>query len=115
MENNLGCLDTIIRVVIIIPDYQLFAPNAFTPDNNDLINDTWFPQGFGIDSSSFEMYIYNRWGDLIFETNDINNGWDGRANNGRKIAPQGVYVWLVLTKDLTGYPHEHIGRVTLIR
>jgi len=115
VENNLGCLDTIIRVVIIIADYQLFAPNAFTPDNNDLINDTWFPQGFGIDSSSFEMYIYNRWGDLIFETNDINKGWDGRANNGRKIAPQGVYVWLVLTKDLTGYPHEHIGRVTLIR
>jgi len=99
----------------VITDYELFAPNAFTPDNDDLINDTFFPKGIGIDVSSFEMYIFNRWGDLIFETHDINKGWDGRANDGKNIVQQGVYVWLVLTKDFSGYPHEHIGRVTLIR
>ena len=90
------------------------VPNAFTP-NDDGINETFIPQGIGIDENNFEMYIYDRWGDLIYETNDINKPWDGRANNGSKIAQQDVYIWVIFTRDMQGARHKYLGRVTLIR
>ncbi|MBN4051575.1 PKD domain-containing protein [bacterium AH-315-M05] len=114
VRNPFGCLDSVIRDVVIEGDYILFVPNAFTP-NDDLINDTFFPQGTGIDENSFEMYIYDRWGDKVYETYDIKKPWDGRANDGRKIAQQGVYIWVILIKDINEKRHRHVGHVTLIR
>ena len=61
------------------------------------------------------MYIYDRWGDLIYETHDIKKPWDGRANDGRDIAQQDVYVWVVITRDIMDKSHKYVGRVTLIR
>jgi len=114
VRNPFGCLDSITRDIVIEGDYILFVPNAFTP-NDDLINDTFFPQGTGIDENNFEMYIYDRWGDKVYETYDINKPWDGRANDGRKIAQQGVYIWVIFTKDINEKRHRHVGHVTLIR
>ena len=109
-----GCRDTAMQFVKIFSEYFLFAPSAFTPNGNK-INDVFMPQGVGINEGNFEMSIFNRWGDLIYETNDFNKGWDGKANKGRKIAQTGVYIWLIKTKDPRGSRHHYIGRVTLIR
>jgi len=114
VSDSIGCPDTILKFVTVKSEYFLFAPNSFTP-NNDGRNDEFIPQGIGIDEDNFEMHIYDRWGDEIFRTDDLFQGWDGRANNGSKIAQQDVYVWLILMRDIYGKRHRYIGHVTLIR
>ena len=115
VTNNYGCADTISQPVYIIPEYVLYAPNAFTPFNHDGLNDTFMPQGVGIDPNNFEMWIFDRWGNLIYKTNDINKGWDGKANGGNKVAQSDSYVWKIATKDFRGDTHQYIGRVSLVR
>ncbi len=114
-ENLFGCLDTAYDSVIIKGDYILFVPNAFTP-NNDGLNDNFFPQGIGFrDVQDFQFIIYDRWGDMIFKSTDIQKGWDGRANKGNDVAQQDVYIWLILTQDFKGRKHKYVGHVTLLR
>ena len=113
MSNN-GCIDTISHELIVSSEYTLFAPNAFTPDENG-INDYFFPTGIGINEDRYEMMIYDRWGDMIFHTIDINTPWDGRSNKGSEIAPLGVYVWIINTTDESRKKHQYMGHVTLIR
>jgi gliding motility-associated-like protein len=113
------CPDTITKEVRIIGQYILFAPNSFTP-NDDGDNDFFFPQGLGVDHQSFELYIFDRWGDIIATvegewSNDISIGWDGKANAGNQIAQMDVYVWLIRTTDILGDEHEYIGHVTLLK
>ena len=114
--DSLGCTDTIIKPVRIKGSYILFAPNTFTP-NGDGINDYFFPNGIGINWATAMFHIYNRWGDLIYEwkREPEVKGWDGKANNGRKMAQEDVYVWLIRTVDFKGKDHEYYGHVTLIR
>jgi gliding motility-associated-like protein len=113
--NSFGCSDTAYNNVEIIPEYVLYAPNAFTPLNLDGINDVFMPQGVGIDPENFEMTIFDRWGTEIYKTNDINKGWDGRANGGKNIAQIDVYVWKIKTKDYRGENHSYIGHVTIVK
>jgi gliding motility-associated-like protein len=113
------CPDTITKEVRIIGQYILFAPNSFTP-NDDGDNDFFFPQGLGVDHQSFELYIFDRWGDIIATvegewSNDISIGWDGKANAGNQIAQMDVYVWLIRTTDILGDEHEYIRHVTLLK
>ena len=61
------------------------------------------------------MYIYNRWGDLIYQTFDVGMPWNGKANNGAKEAPEDVYVWVIYLRDYKEMKHEYYGHVTLIR
>jgi len=114
IKNQFFCSDTSEGTIVIMSDYIFHIPNSFTP-NEDGINETFIPQGIGLDGKSFEMFIYNRWGDLVFKTDDINIPWDGKANDGRKMAQEGVYVWMVFTSDLELKKHKHIGHVTLLR
>ncbi|MBL4752569.1 MAG: PKD domain-containing protein [Flavobacteriales bacterium] len=114
VANTFGCLDSIAHEVIVFGDHALFVPNAFSP-NNDFINDTFFPKVIGIDEDNFEMLIFDRWGDLIYKTDNINAPWDGTANEGKKLAQQDVYIWLIRASDITAGKHQYIGHVTLIR
>ena len=110
-------MDTAGHFVEITSEYILFVPNAFSP-NKDGDNDYFFPKGIGIDNEEFEINIYDRWGNLIYKYTgkyDQWSGWDGRANGGKDIAQQDVYVWLIRVKDLNDEYHEHIGHVTLLR
>jgi gliding motility-associated-like protein len=97
-----GCNDTIVRtinlsIVIINEEAKLYMPNSFTPDGNE------YNQYFGpvfnesVDLVNFNMKIYNRWGQLIFDTNDPNKGWDGSFNG--KLVPTGGYTWVLTFKD----------------
>ncbi|MBL4577358.1 MAG: gliding motility-associated C-terminal domain-containing protein, partial [Flavobacteriales bacterium] len=114
-----GCEDTITKEVTITGEYIIFAPNSFTP-NGDGDNDYFFPKGMGVEDESFELYIYDRWGDLIATvtgawSDDISIGWDGRANAGNRAAQMDVYIWLIRTSDEMGNDHEYIGHVTLLQ
>ncbi len=115
IANNIyNCPDTTKEQICILGDYELFAPNAFTPDGSGL-NDVWNVRGIGIDPNHFKLWIFDRWGNLIFETSDLFQGWNGHANGGREIAQQDVYVWKVATRDFQGGKHQYIGHVSLVR
>ena len=60
------------------------------------------------------MLIYDRWGEVIFETHDLHEGWDGSANGG-KIVNNAVFTWLVIYKDMKSIEHQKAGAVTVIR
>jgi len=115
VTNSFGCTDTAYNSVDIIPDYVIYAPNAFTPNNHDGLNDVFMPKGVGINPDNFEMDIFDRWGNLIFKTSDINKGWDGHANGGDKIAQIDTYVWKIKTQDMRGNDHSYIGHVSIVR
>lgn len=109
-----SCIDTTNKIVCILGDYALYVPNAFSP-NGDGINDVFIPQGIGVDLTAYELFIFDRWGDLIFRTADLYQGWDGKANNGSKVAQIDTYVWKIVAKDFLGDKHRYIGHVSLIR
>jgi large repetitive protein len=113
--NQYGCQDEVTHTVDILPEYILYAPNAFTPFNHDGINDVFMPSGVGIDPDNFEMTIFDRWGNLIFKTTDLAKGWDGKANGGQNVAQIDVYVWKIKTKDYKGDNHFYVGHVTIVK
>ena len=114
VTNSNGCPDTIIYCLVIEPDVALYVPNAFTP-NADGINDLFFPKGKDIDPNDFKMWIFDRWGNMIWSTSVWGQGWDGRANGGKDIAQEDVYVWKIKCKDGNGGRHDLVGHVTLIK
>ena len=99
---------------MIEPEFVFFAPNAFTP-NNDGINDLFQVTGTGISLEGFELWIYDRWGNLIFNTNDILKGWDGKSPSGNEAIMQDVYVWKIALKSWDGTKKNFVGHVTVIR
>lgn len=107
-----GCTDTVSRRVKILPDYIFFVPNSFTP-NGDGFNEVFLPRGIGINERGYQFYIFNRWGDVIWETTDFYTPWEGTGNNGSGLVQSGVYVWLIISKDLTGLSHQYTGHVTI--
>ena len=114
VANAQGCIDTTLEYIQIIEEYIIFIPNVFSPNNNQ-INDVFRPVGVGINPDKFEMLIFDRWGDLIYETTDYELGWDGRANGGQREAQSDVYIWVVNTVDPALGKHQYVGHVTLIK
>jgi gliding motility-associated-like protein len=113
VTNANGCTDTTEHIVVMNGVYSFYVPTAFTP-NGDGLNDEFFPQGEGVNPLEYEMYIFDRWGNRIFETSDANMKWDGTYLSGP--AEEGVYVWKIITNDIyLDEKHENIGHVTLIR
>jgi gliding motility-associated-like protein len=109
--NALGCSDTAYSNVVIEPEYLFWLPNAFTPNANGL-NDIFKPNILGVHNYSF--LIFNRWGEKIFETHDLNEGWSGYYN--MKLCEQDVYVYkITFVDDVSQSDHKYIGKVTLVR
>jgi gliding motility-associated-like protein len=109
-----GCRDIASRLVDIIPDFALYIPNTFTPDENG-INDIFQPLGVGIDEDNYRLDIFDRWGENIFTSNNFRKGWDGSVKGGSKPAPQGVYTYKLMVHDVLGNKHPYVGHVTVIR
>lgn len=107
-----GCVDTAYETIVIEPDFVFYIPNGFTP-NDDGLNDKF--SGKGINIKNYEMMIFDRWGNLIFYTDDITKGWDGRANHGSEIAQQDVYVYSIKLTDFKRVKHSYKGIVSLVR
>ncbi len=102
--------------VVCTIQYPLFyVPTAFTP-NGDGKNDRFLPLGAFHDIKSYNLQIYNRWGEMIFESDDYTSddaGWDGSFNG--KPAPNGAYVYVVKYQAADGQEYEKKGTVTLAR
>ncbi|MES2566193.1 MAG: gliding motility-associated C-terminal domain-containing protein [Bacteroidota bacterium] len=109
-----GCTDIERILVEIKPDFALYIPNAFTPDENGK-NDVFQPMGVGIDEENYRMDIFDRWGENIFTSNNFRKGWDGSVKGGSKMATQGVYIYKLQVTDLQGVKHPYVGHVTVIR
>ncbi len=112
VTNSNNCSDTTDHEIIIGPDFTFYLPNAFTP-NDDGKNDTFFGQGIGI--VLYDLWIFDRWGNMIFHTDQLNGAWDGKANGGSKTAQTDVYIWKVVIKDILRKKHELAGTVTIVK
>ena len=112
VENAAGCRDTTTgKFVKIDGVYVLYVPNAFTP-NGDGVNDMFRAYGDAIELSNFTMQIFDRWGALLFESNNIEYGWDGTYKG--KLVQTGSYVWKIIAKErYTPIIHNNYGHVTL--
>jgi gliding motility-associated-like protein len=107
-----GCRDSVTKLIEISPDFSYYVPNAFTP-NGDGKNDVF--NGKGVEIYDFNMIIFDRWGQLIYSTDDKDTGWDGRANGGTDIAQSDVYVYKIILHDYQGKRHNYQGTVTLVK
>ncbi|MFN6038745.1 MAG: PKD domain-containing protein, partial [Bacteroidota bacterium] len=114
VTSNNGCIDSINHPVVIGPEFVLYVPNAFTP-NGDGVNDVFYPQGMGLDTESFELMIFDRWGNLIYTNNDFYKAWDGKPNGKDEVVMQDVYVWKITVKTYDGTKKNLIGHVSVIR
>ncbi len=91
-----GCLDTAIRIIVVEQEIIFYVPNAFTPDG-DAFNETFKPVfTSGYDPFAYTMLIYDRWGEVIFETHDTKYGWDGTYNG--EIIQDGTYLYSIRFK-----------------
>ncbi|MFH2095810.1 MAG: PKD domain-containing protein [Bacteroidota bacterium] len=108
-----GCRDTTWKDIQVQDEYTFYAPSAFSPDY-DGINDLFRVFGNGIDENNFLLIIYDRWGEIVFSSEDLYEVWDGRIKD-RSMAKCGTYTWLCVFKDLRGIERQEAGAVTVIR
>ena len=104
------CCDTVVKTVIVENNSSCNWSNVFTP-NGDSFNNV-----FKIDCDKiveFHIVIFNRWGNVVFESNDINNSWDG-SNSGKDV-PEGTYFFIIDAKGVDDIQWRHKGSVSLIR
>jgi len=113
VTNEFGCKDT-VRSQLIIEPYTLYAPNTFTPDGN-MYNNTFLPIAY-LGAESWHLTIVNRWGEVLFESYNIDEGWDGTSLNGRK-AQDGTYIWKLEYNTCEPRNPNKIatGHITLLR
>lgn len=110
ITDDIGCIDSAFKVLFIDPAAHFYLPTSFTP-NGDGINETFGGSGFGV--VDFEMRVFNRWGEIIFSTDNVAEHWDGTRNGG--AVSDGVYVVWFRLRDALNVKREHFGQVTLMR
>lgn len=111
VENQFGCTDTAVKPVRSYPPFEFFIPNTFTP-TGDGLNDYFNGKGQGF--IEYKMWIYNRWGEKIFESESYGRGWNGKTRNG-KDEPIGTYVYQFELKTPPGKKKYFTGHVNLVR
>ena len=111
--NPSGCNDTLYYDIQVASEVLLYAPNAFTPDGDEH-NQTWKFEIQGIDIYDFTVSIFDRWGELIWESRDPSLGWDGTHNG--KIVQEGVYAWrMEFGKEVNDERKVVHGHVNVLR
>lgn len=109
--NEYGCTDVAVGEVGV-NGTMFYAPSSFTP-NNDGINDVWLPVATGL--AAFDCKVYNRWGEVIFHTTDVNEPWVGNVNGGEHYAPNGFYLYQIYLEDQLRIPATYSGQIQLFR
>ncbi len=113
--SNKGCQDSTCQRVTVQGRFTLYVPNAFTP-NGDGVNDKFAPVIRGADREDYNFYIYDRWGEQVFESHHPEKKWNGSIKGDKSEAKTDVYVWKLVTKNkYTGKEVIERGHVTLIR
>ena len=106
------CSDTAYKIIECLPAYTFYAPNTFTP-NNDKRNDFFFPIGEGWDVKTYSLMVFDRWGEKIYETDQVDGWWAGTFK-GEEVK-EDTYIWKVNLKDIFGMQHNYIGHIILVR
>lgn len=106
---NFGCENSDDVCITVTKDYNIYIPNAFTP-NGDTDNDVFMPVGYGLES--YEMSIFDRWGNTIFKSSAERKGWDGSVKG--KIAEAGVYVYRIVFKTMGNLEVVKVGHLTVL-
>lgn len=130
VENIHGCFDTICKTVELIPEFEFYIPNCFTP-NGDAINDFFFGKSRGV--KEYNIWVFDRWGNLIWDCHyeGKNTDWDSQGKDGMSAACQwdskvegggsnqqvqeDVYVWKVKLTDIFDKHHTYIGHVSVVK
>lgn len=112
VSNNIGCTDTISKVVNVKPIFRIFLPNSFSP-NGDNMNDVFEAQYFGIGLESFELTIYNRWGEIVKLFAEVDDIWDGTKQG--SPSPMGVYTYKLSCQYKEQKDETKYGMILLIR
>ncbi len=107
--NEFGCSGYYFKDISVQFDHSVYIPNAFNPD--DLVNNTFLVYGKGL--FEFNLKIFNRWGMMLFESDNISKGWDGKFNGNNQ--PQGVYIYRLFFKDASDKKHNMFGTITLLK
>ena len=103
---------TYLTKTVTIQDYDLFIPNAFTPSEQDDLNNIFKPKGYGVEI--YELKIYDRWGGIVFISEDLDIGWDGLTSNGTPY-PVGVYGYSIYVENVFNEEHKYEGVLKLLR
>jgi gliding motility-associated-like protein len=111
VTNELGCMDSLSQTICVKNVVRVYMPNIFSPDG-DGVNDRFEVGAIGIDN--YEISIYNRWGNLVFRSNDIDDSWDGKFQGEYVMA--GVYTVLISFEDQeTGELERKAMGLTVVR
>lgn len=109
------CVGDTLIAVFVGPEFSFYVPSAFTP-NGDGLNDVWKPVGSGLNGAKYEMIVFDRWGQLVFKTNDLEIGWGGKNMNNGEFVPAGIYPYKFRIGDIFDEKAEHVfeGSVTVV-
>jgi len=110
VTSDLGCTDTVYKSIEVMPEFYVYVPNAFTP-NGDRHNQDF--KASTVNIVEFKIRLYNRWGEMIFESDNTDFSWDGTYKG--MMVPDDVYVWVIDYTSVTGYQDRLTGHVTVIR
>lgn len=111
-----GCNDTVSTIIEVKDEIIFFIPNKFTPDGNKF-NETFQPVfTSGFDPHDYHLTIFNRWGEVIFESFDASRGWNGHYGNSEEPVKDGTYVWKIeFQETMSDKRHSHVGHVNVLR
>ena len=114
-----GCRDTAQNFITITDEYWIYIPNSFSPDN-DGINDRFCLSHNGIRPGTFRLNVFDRFSNLVFATNNINdlsckNGWDGTHYKTKNELPMGAYVYQIYYQDFEGWKHQDASKLIIVR
>ena len=113
-ETDKGCAGSTIMYLKVEDEFHVFVPNSFTP-NGDGDNDFFSVQTLNIDIASFELLIFDRWGKVVFESDNQTTSWNGLYQNSGAEVPIGVYNWKLSIIDTDGLYIPKIGHINVIR
>ncbi|HEY1045412.1 MAG TPA: PKD domain-containing protein [Bacteroidia bacterium] len=112
--NSYGCVDTLIKTDYIgtLTQGYVYVPNAFSPNKNSK-NDGFYPSLYNVMDRNYSFEVFNRWGEMVFQTNDIHDFWDGTFKG--NVCEQDVYIWTVKGEYYNNDLFSFRGTVTLLR
>lgn len=110
-----GCVDSLTQFFESVSNLFLYVPNSFTP-NGDGVNDVFVPVLIGADVADYQLLIFNRWGEIIFETTQAGEGWSGVSSETGLSIQDGVYTWSICYKAKGSAERlKQVGHVNLLR
>jgi gliding motility-associated-like protein len=109
-----GCIDKDTLIIVVAPEFMVYIPNAITLDDNG-INEYFYPKGIGISKDNYDLYIFDRWGETIFHSTELDHWWNGTYQSTGLKVKQDVYIYKCSLQDVFGKTHILDGHVTVVR